>query len=145
MGEATYYLKVQIPGLNEAIIEEIREFCAEGYRASEFWHGRREDDGPEDFWPDFKKKFPLVSEYLGELLDTKDNNSLAGELDFGLLENTLWSDGDWLYGSAYVWHFANWDRLIAFLHTKWGATTGGWLSDEYEQPDWFAMIETKDL
>ncbi len=149
MGEATYYLKARIPGLTDDKVEEIREFFAEGYRASEFWHGHR-DGGPQDFWPDFKAKFPLVSDYLAELLDSPDNNALAGILDFGLeegqrLEDTVWSEGDWLYASAYVWHFASWDRLLAFLKTKWGAVEGGWLSDEYAEIDYFGMIELSAL
>jgi hypothetical protein len=63
------------------------------------------------------------------------NNELAGTLNFGETGDfeRLEHDGVVLYFNAEVWHFADWEPLMAFLKNKWGATAAGYLSDEYTE------------
>ena len=138
MGSAVYHMKARV---DESQVEPIKAFIAEGIGAYEFWQENR-GKTPDEFWPEFREKFPLVTEYLKSMgmdVEAGDNsNSLAGNLDFGNEgdeEDIEYSTekGELHYASE-VWHFANWSPFMAFLESHFGAEKTGWLSDEYINP-----------
>jgi hypothetical protein len=146
MGMATYYLKASFDSKAGAAagLEAMRRLLLEGARAEDYWQENR-DKKPSEFWPEFQAKFPAVWGYLDPKVRGGDcNNGLAGELDFGSEEdaqNNLESDGLRLRYSAYVWHCASWDRLVAYAKSVCGAAAAGWISEEDVEPDCFGAIE----
>jgi hypothetical protein len=145
MGMATYYLKASFGSESEARLglKTMRTLLGQGSRAHEFWQENRGSQ-PSEFWPEFQRKFPAVWGYLDEKLRGGDcNNALAGELDFGSEEDArenLERRGLMLYYSAYVWHCASWDRLVAYAKSVCGAARAGWISEENVEPDYFGSI-----
>lgn len=137
MGEATYYLKALFPeDISEELEEQITEFIKEGQTAYEWWQNHRMCPEPQRFWDRFTVKFPVVTEYLGDLVGGGCNNELSGMLDFGddnELENIEINDYELIY-SCTCWHFASWDRFATFLQQKFGAETVNWLSEEDIDP-----------
>jgi hypothetical protein len=146
MGTAVYHLKVQFPeNISETKFEVLKAFFLEGSEAGDFWQSNR-GKSPEQFWPEFEKKFPAISEYLKGLGKYgKDcNNSLAGILDFGEkedIENSLEYHDNLLTYHAEVWHFADWDPLVNFLKSHLGAVKTGWISDEYSEASSEIVLE----
>lgn len=137
----------------------FKRFCVECSRAEWFWQQHRDKDYPrwgrlkpyrgkryktdEEFWDAFEKKFPRVSEYLkgagndpayGKPIWRGDrNNGLAGMIEpIGAEEdvNYIRQDDNEISWSSTVWHFADWDPIIAYVEARFGCE-GRWLSDEY--------------
>lgn len=137
MGEARYYLKALFPeDISEELEEQITEFIMEGQAANDWWQAHRGCPEPQRFWDRFTVKFPVVTEYLGDLVGGDCNNELAGMLDFGNkneLEDIEIFGYELLY-SCTCWHFASWNTFAAFLEQKFGAYRVNWLSDEYLDP-----------
>jgi predicted nuclease of restriction endonuclease-like (RecB) superfamily len=150
MGEATFYLKMQLPKRKktEVIKQQIQKFFEEGRLAESYWQEHRELERTgkrEDFWKEFQVKFPQVYKYfkLGFLADKGCDNALANALDFGsqdeivdhvMVVNVKRKRIKELWYHATVWHFADWDLLMAFLKDEFGLSRGRWLSDEYIEP-----------
>ena len=122
MGEATYYCKMKFKSEELAVVHypTVKKFFSEGIAAKEFW---KTNWGmlSEEFWPEFKKRFPLISEYITNTFPEVDNgNGLAGLLNFGGeddIEN-LEVNGNEIWYYAYVWHFANWEGMLSFICKK---------------------------
>jgi len=149
MNELTNYSKVAFKSVKEAKakLEPIQSFYREGIKACNYWEGHRKKE-PTEFWPEFKKQFPLVYKYL-DLPKTKAtvnnkcdcNNALAGRLDFGE-EDTIemmCANGNQIWYSATVWYFADWTPLMKFIEKEFGAVATGWVSDE--DIDYFDLID----
>jgi hypothetical protein len=143
MGEAYYSLLAEFPKAPTKKQERaIKDFFLEGDRAYEYWQEHR-GQKPKEFWPEFKKQFPVVSEYLAQtksgrksLLDGDCGGDLAGYMDFaaedsgpGNIEDSLKFDGKELTYTAEVWHHATWNPLAEFLKKKFGAIEATWISD----------------
>jgi len=141
MGEAVYSMVAEWPkAIDEKTQKAVRKFFLEGSRAEDWWQDHR-DRTPEQFWPEFRKKFPTVTKYLARvkdynntaILDGDNNNGLAGNLDFGsakdIVNQLRFKDRRMTY-SAEIWHMATWKPLERFLRNKLGATTILWGSEE---------------
>ena len=78
----------------------------------------------KEFWPEFKKRFPLISRYIKETFPETDNDDvLAALINFGEktdIENLCFSDSEIWY-SASVWCFAEWEPMLSFICEKVGA------------------------
>lgn len=131
MGEANYYLTAEFESEKKlnGVFKDIKKFIKQGKRAEEFWDKNRNSKRKE-FWENFKRKFPLIYEYLGELVEGDNNNDLAGEIDFGMDNSIPTKRGVILEFSERVWHFSSWDRLAEFLKVKFGAKKVDWYNDE---------------
>ncbi len=142
MGEAFYYLKLQFETNDSAkeILPILQEFFKEGVDSYFFWQRNRkmEDDGRRKaFWKRFKLKFPLVCEYLGDLVEG-NCHGMVGLLDFGDSERDVDNDmqvhQNEIWYNAWIWHCANWEPLINFLKYKFKALKGGWVSEKFFEP-----------
>lgn len=144
MGEATYYLKAEFPEgkLGVALLHGIEEFFAEGKRAEDYWQSNRNLE-PSKFWPEFQRQFPIVTDMIAKFVGKEANHALAGELSFGYQDRNIYREGNTLFVRAMVWHLADWDRLAAFLKTRFGAERVGWWSDEYVTSDLFGLVRTE--
>jgi len=143
MGEANYYLKAHFKPSDDldAIKAKLAAFFAEGNEAQDWWQAHR-SSAPSAFWPEFTKRFPMVTKYLEQqtkprIVGGDCNNALSGLLDLvnedDAIAFELPDDGTFRY-AAQVWHFADWDPLAAFLRMEFGAQEVNWLSDEYLSP-----------
>jgi hypothetical protein len=164
MGEATYYGKLTFDNIDSAKIayEPFKALLLEIYSAGEFWQKYRglehdeENNGRGWFWQEFEEKFPNASEYLKSIdhyrSDTTNpiwggdcNNSLAGLLDvLGSPDDTdyVLQENTYILWNSTVWHFSDWDPFIEFCKkTIKGCIKGGWLSDEYVEPDYYNLID----
>jgi len=138
MGEATYYCKIKYN--SEAERDEgykfVKSFFSEGVKAEDYWQSNRNIEDGEMFWEEFSNRFPLVKEYLDKFIEPPNhNNGLAGFLDFGdsdFDDRLQFVDNEIGY-DAYVWHFAKWDGMLAFVDDKTGSDSD-WVSDEYLNP-----------
>lgn len=141
MGSATYYLKARFASKAAALKAKpkVQAFLEEGGLAYAYWQKHRGafSENEEPFsWQHFKKKFPLVSKYLGPLFGGDSNNGLAGIISFGGcdVEDALLEHGDELWYSEETWHLADWNPLCRFLETEFGAQATAWVSDEKLDP-----------
>lgn len=137
MGEAEYYLKARFESEEKLkeLYPKIKEFMYQGAASYDWWQENRGMQC-DKFWVEFKKKFPMVYTYLGDLKNKDCNNGLAGSLDFGSKEDVdfnLSMNGDVLTYYATVWHFASW-YLLKEAILKIGAIRAGWISDEDIDP-----------
>jgi hypothetical protein len=87
MGECNYYLKARFTDEAAAATAEdpLVALLAEGEGAYDYWQGSRRWDPPEvpadEFWAGFRKRFPLTTGYLKELVGIPEwDNGLAGQL-----------------------------------------------------------------
>lgn len=136
MGMARYYMKVKFRNQKaaEAALPKIAEFVEEGKKAETYWQSHRGQAHKDTFWAGFTEQFPTVTEMISDLVGGDHNNALAGAIDFGDEDDVpRMGDGCVLY-TAYVWHFADWDRLGNFMVEKFNAEGAPWLSDEYMEP-----------
>ena len=173
MGEATYYIKAEFSHQEKAqrALKLMRKLIKQGIDSADYWQSNR-DARKEEFWTEFKAKFPVVYRFLKAWdverkakweknvaekgrenvypheyepsADGDNNNGLAGKLDFGSVEDVenLRLDGNVLKYSSCVWHCASWDGFVKYLLDACGADAAGWLSDEYVDKDYFSMIKT---
>ena len=142
MGEATFSLRAEFESKEklDEVFEDIKKFIKQGQKSEDFWQKNRHEKGLfwikfGLFWIKFKAEYPDVFEYLGELVNEDNNNSLAlaGELDFGMYNEIPEKDENILYFSAVVCHFASWNRFAEFLKKKFQAKKVKWSSDEYDE------------
>jgi hypothetical protein len=169
MGEAYYYGKIVFNSAQEAeaAFEDFKALCLEVCKSGDFW---QENRGPkiglsststqkeltqEEFWTEFEKQFPKTADYLksmeadrfgnpGPIFGGDRNNALAGLLEpIGHeddVENIHLNMNE-IRWSAEVWHFANWDPFCRYVEKKFaGVQQANWLSDEYAEVDYWAMI-----
>lgn len=135
MGECAYFLKAEFISAAAAKKAQsgIKQFIKEANEAYNYWQDNR---GPEDskvFWKEFKRKFPLVTEYTlaAGLFGGNDLNDLSGNLDFGQEDNQVQRNGNIIsYTASTVWHFADWSHFADFIKSKYGARKVVWSSEE---------------
>ena len=85
-------------------------------------------------------ELPDLGQNMPQLRGKDNNNGLAGKLDFAYDEDTvdgMTMDsspiGDILhFDSGDIWHFSEWDHIMSFMESKFGAMKTAWNSDEYE-------------
>jgi hypothetical protein len=138
MGNAVYYTKIFFNNKEEASIEfsKIKEFFLEGSNAYEFWQeNRSKENYQEKFWQEFYYLFPIITKYLEEnnLFGEDYNNSLAGELDFGSIdeiEQNMVQKEDIIQYCADVWHGATWNKIANFITKKYKVKKVKWITDE---------------
>ena len=157
MGEATYYGKINFDTPEHALAaaEPFEKLCLEIYNAGEYWQNHRDPSVKEDlelsrkiFWDGFELLFPQATAYLKsslpELWGLDYNNALARYLDaIGHPNDVSYIEvyGDQLRWSSEVWHFADWDPFINYVKKTFpGAESGGYISDEYCDINYFDMI-----
>lgn len=158
MGECYYRFKARFPkGTLLDKKKEIEAFIDEGVAAEDWWQDHR-NNKPSVFWPQFKKLFPTITEYLDtqygwEELDKNCGNGLAGILEFGKDRDsssnlqTSYDDAlenDILLYTEEVWHLAEWNGFCEFLKHKWGALDAVWNSEEAE-PDWPNFYDADEI
>lgn len=139
MGEAVYHYKATFrsDALTEELQGRLRAFHIEASKAYDYWQDNRdiEPDLVENFWQVFKVKFPTMYEFmkLEALAGDKSLNKLSGMMSWGTEEDAdnLSFHGDIARYNANVWHFADWEKLGAFLKYKFGAIEFKWISEEY--------------
>ena len=139
MGMATYYLKARFASSKaaQAALPKLNALINEGIEAESHWNYRPQEMS-KPYWSEFRKRFPLVFQYLGKVVST-DSFAVASALNFGERDNTMpIVEGKLLYFSAYVWHFADWALLARFLKSKLGALGVDWISEESMDP--FSML-----
>ena len=134
MGMATYYLKARFasPRSAQAALPKLTALIDEGAEAERLWNARPEQPG-KPFWSDFKKRYPLVFDFLGKPTRA-DSHAVSYALNFGDDHPTPTIEGKFLFFSAYVWHFADWALLAKFVKAKLGAMGVDWISEECVDP-----------
>jgi len=139
MGECVYYLKARFPKgvLNK--LTPIKGLFREGLKASHWWQDNRGREDHKQFWIDFSKEFPQVTDYLKTCTDCwGDNiNKLSGVLDFANGETDIdrmscspTPMGDEFYYESMVWHMSSWQPIADYLVKKFGASRAVWDSEE---------------
>jgi hypothetical protein len=112
----------------EALLK-VQDFFKEGLEAHKYWDANREKS-PDEFWSEFRERFPRVCECLGDLVGNKKFClELAGELDFGPEEDikTMFEvENNALTYVTRVWGRTDWDHLVKYLKSKFGAVEAEW-------------------
>jgi hypothetical protein len=138
-------------------VPRLTALLAEGERAYDFWQETRSREWvrplparqpapaevrqqAEQFWGEFRGRFPLVFDYLGDLAGTEDwVNGLAGHLD--LVDPSrerkhepsasLAQRGSELHLQLNgIWHFSDLRLLERFCEEELGAVATGNVSEE---------------
>lgn len=145
MGSAYYYLKATFPKpLKKKEVGAITKFFLEGSEAEYYCQQNLNlDKSPENFWLEFKKKFPIITLYLQSIhIFGGGTEYLSGNINFGSDIENLYINGPSLTYYAEVWHFATWDPIGNFLISHFGAINYKYLSDEYLDP--IEMLEQEE-
>lgn len=151
MSEEAYYAKIRFNSHEEAeaALKPIQEFLKEGALAKEFWQANRpifqkeQPLSPDQFWMDFRTKFPMVMEYLNHMEFKGDcDNGLSGLLDFG---NIYDIEDAYVYRGvikhcALVWGMADWDPMLNFIGHKWHAIAWNYVSDVNAGVNYFDYV-----
>jgi len=181
MGECNYYLKARFATDAKArdAVPRLVALLAEGEQAYDYWQNtRRQQDqarrpsqrqSPQEqqqiaaqFWSVFQARFPLVCDYLGDLVGIEDwSNGLAGQLG-SLVDPQHKRRGDpssslvcreslLLLRLNGIWHCSKMRLLEEFCKDELGAVAVGSVSEEefdeddsdIEEPDFdpFAFID----
>jgi hypothetical protein len=146
VGECNYYMKARFE--DEAAARDARPrlaaLLAEGEQAYRYWQDARQVDDPElsadDFWTEFRERFPLTTGYLGELAGVEDwDDELVGHL--GSLVDPVprqqtpsaqltQEDDVLLLQLNMIWHFSDLGLLERFCFLVLDAVAVGSVSDE---------------
>lgn len=146
MGECNYYLKARFRDADAATEARPRlaALLAEGERAYDYWQEARRSENPEvtadEFWAGFRERFPLTTNYLGELAGVEDwDDELVGHLG-SLIDPertgpracaTLTQDDDLLLLQLnMIWHFSDIGLLERHCFLELDALAVGSISDE---------------
>ena len=139
MGEAVYYgrVKFESPEKAEEALPKIEEFLKMMRDAEDRWQALRgSQKNDEKLRIEFQEVFELLK--LDRPVDEDgpfENsymNYLAGELDSPYERecSELIVYGDSVVFCGFVWHLADWSRLMRGLKDRFGAIDAGWISDE---------------
>jgi len=145
MGEAVYYMRARFKDAETAIAVEpvVRTFLERMAEAENAWQNSRSGGVEAD--QALRAKYLDVFEMLGisqmPESDAQSRNYLAGILDSPANDPSwdLQVSSDEIQFFGEVWHFADWAGLARALG-KMGAIQTGWISEEYAETDYFAMI-----
>jgi hypothetical protein len=158
VGECNYYLKARFRDAAAEARPRLAALLAEGERAHRYWQDARQGDEPatsaDDFWVEFRERFPLTTNYLGELAGVEDwDDGLVGHL--GSLVDpeptrpdpsaTLNQDDDLLLLQLnMIWHFSEMELLERYCFLELDALAVGSISDE-TVAEMFAEQTGRDL
>ena len=148
MGEAIYYAKVKFESQEKAeeALPKIEAFLKRMREAEDRWQETR--DGGKAADDARRQEFPAVYDFLKlespeprAGIDADYSNYCAGELSspYGSEAWEIQVIDRAVCFCGMVWHLAGWGRLMSAMVEHFGAIAAGYISDEYAEPDYYAL------
>jgi hypothetical protein len=168
VGECNYYLKARFPDADTACaaVPALAELLGEGEQAYHFWQDKRTCEDPprceplpiaDEFWEEFRRRFPIVCRYLCEVDGVEDwDDGLVGIL--GCLVDPR-DERRWFPSASIVcrnavlflrlngiWHFSDLRLLERYCTAELGAQAAGSISEEeLELDDEDSELDSEDF